>query len=134
MQISGKSVAGHFNNTSFPKFLSIMPLKNKSRRIKKGVILLIVCCLSITFYLLYYQLWYKSEHVDSKIFRLASVLSAHKSDIWSVEFSPDGRFLASGGVDSTVKIWNKETGFILLNLKQPSDVTDLSFSPDGKYI
>ena len=111
-----------------------MPLKNKSRRIKKGLILLIVCCLSITFYLLYYQLWYKSEHVDSKIFRLASVLAAHKSDVWSVEFSPDGRFLASGGVDSTVKIWDKETGFILLNLKQPSGVTDLSFSPDGKYI
>jgi WD40 repeat protein len=56
--------------------------------------------------------------------------------VWSLAFSPDGKFLAVGGRDSPVRFWDLETD-------DPSDaVTDLksdrfgnfAFSPDGTLI
>ena len=36
-------------------------------------------------------------------------LRAHDTPIWSLASSPDGRFLASGGRDGLVKIWDTVT-------------------------
>ena len=110
-----------------------MPMKNKKSRNKK-IIWLAGFLLLIVSYLTYYQLWYTSEKVESNIFKLNKVFSTHNSDVWAVKFSHDGNWLASGSVDSTVKIWNKENGTLLLNLKQPGGVTYLAFSPDGNYL
>lgn len=85
-------------------------------------------------YLTYYQLWYKSEKADSNIFILHKVLAAHTAEVWSVKFSPDGNWLASGSVDSTVKIWNKQDGKLFLNLKHPAGITYVTFSPDGNLL
>ena len=111
-----------------------MEKKNKRSRSKKGIIALAVFLFLVFCFLTCYQLWYKSERVDSNIFQLKRVLSGHHSDIWSAKFSPDGNWLASGSVDSTVKIWNKEDGRLVLTLKQPSGVTHLDISPDGNYL
>ena len=111
-----------------------MSIKNKKSRTKKGILWLAGFSLLIVCFLTYYQVWYKSEKVDGNIFKLNTVLSAHHSDVWAVKFSPDGIWLASGSVDSTVNVWNKENGALALNLKQPSGVTYLAFSPDGNYL
>lgn len=114
--------------------MNFMPPKNKKVKSKKrilwfsGFILLIFC------FLAYYQLWYKSEKIESNIFKLNAVFSSHNSDVWTVMFSPDGNWLASGSVDSTVKVWNKENRELVLTLKQPSGVTYLAFSRDGNYL
>ncbi|BGP16182.1 hypothetical protein JCM10213_001398 [Rhodosporidiobolus nylandii] len=55
--------------------------------------------------------------------------------VTSVVFSPDGKFLAAGSLDTVVRIWDAETGQLLDKLKGHKDsVYSVGFSPDGKFL
>ena len=59
----------------------------------------------------------------------------HAAWVNSVCYSPDGKYIASGSDDKTVKIWEVETGRELRTLRGHSyDVNSVCYSPDGKYI
>lgn len=38
------------------------------------------------------------------------VLQGHTGAVWTVAISSDGRTLASGGVDQTIRLWDLQTG------------------------
>ena len=61
-------------------------------------------------------------------------LEGHKDIVWDVNFSPDGKLLASGSRDKSVKIWRTD-GSLLQTLKgHDESITSLNFSPDGSLL
>ena len=56
----------------------------------------------------------------------------HSAAVHSVAFSPDGRYILSGGHDRTLKLWDVSTGKELRSFG--GNITSTAFSPDGRYI
>jgi len=64
----------------------------------------------------------------------------HNQPVLSVAFSPDGKTLASGSGDQTVRLWNVADGTLLNTLIHTREgtfmsvVSSVAFSPDGKTL
>jgi WD40 repeat protein len=75
----------------------------------------------------------------------------HRDAVYCVAFSPDGKFLVSGGSDRSIKVWNVADGSVIRelvnpNLKVPTGplsfppqahpgwVYSVRYTPDGKYL
>ncbi len=62
-------------------------------------------------------------------------LHGHHDAILSIALSPDGRLLATGSYDQTIRIWDLETGTERRTLTgHNGGVFGLSFRPDGKVL
>ncbi|REJ48868.1 MAG: protein kinase [Microcystis aeruginosa TA09] len=86
--------------------------------------------------------YFKSQEINSpqeKKFSEHSfpdkTLTGHSDSVQSVVYSPDGRYLASGSIDQTIKIWEVATGKELRTLTGHSGgVFLVVYSPDGRYL
>lgn len=58
----------------------------------------------------------------------------HTRVVYAVAFSPDGRFLASGGVNKEIKIWNLETRSEIKSYSTSHEIINLAFSPNGRFL
>jgi WD40 repeat protein/predicted Ser/Thr protein kinase len=65
-------------------------------------------------------------------FRLNQTLAGHTDSVMPVVFSPDGKILASGSADRSIKLWDVQSGTLKQTLTGHSNgVHSLEFSPDG---
>ncbi len=61
-----------------------------------------------------------------------ALLQGHDNAVQSLATDPNGRWLASGSADSTVKLWNLDSKVLRRTLRGHGDfISTLSFSPDG---
>ena len=59
-----------------------------------------------------------------------STYHGHTNWVAAVAWSPDGKYLASAGLDTTVQLWNATTGKALLSYIGHA----IAWSPDGKHL
>ena len=68
-------------------------------------------------------------------YRPSLILRGHKKAVSAVQFSPDGKKIASCSADGTVKIWNAESGKLEHTLEgHLAGISTLAWSPDSKLI
>jgi WD40 repeat protein len=70
----------------------------------------------------------------SQVVQLAE-LSGHTGAVYSITWSPDGAYLASGSSDSTIRIWDSKTGQSLRTLDSKLDsVWGAAWSPTDNML
>lgn len=67
-------------------------------------------------------------------------LKGHEQDIYSLDFSRDGKTIVSGSGDQTARIWDMDSGRCMYVLTvgdtdlKDAGVTSVAISPDGYYV
>jgi WD40 repeat protein len=62
-------------------------------------------------------------------------LGVHQGAITALAFSPDGKLLASGSADTTIRVWDPNNPQALLTLSgHTAPVTRVEFSTDGSVL
>lgn len=64
-----------------------------------------------------------------------TVVILNNSPVYSAEFSPNERYLVTASEDGVAKVWNSETGELVLELRgHTAKVSHASFSNNGGYV
>jgi WD40 repeat protein len=72
---------------------------------------------------------------DLKTGKKLREFKAHEKEVASAVFSPDGKYIVSGGKDKVVILWEVATGRVVKKFSDhPAEIQSVSFSSDGKKL
>jgi WD40 repeat protein len=76
------------------------------------------------------------ELVDADTLKRRAVLPGSESSRFFAQFSPDGRYILSGGIGGWVRVWSSETGRLVGSVFAGNTETVLwaAMSPDGRML
>ena len=74
------------------------------------------------------------EAVDLPTGAERATLIGHRTEVLSLAFSPDGKTLATGGRDGTIKLWDVLAGERRTLRGHSKLVKSIAFSPDGRNL
>src|SRR5438067_777201 len=99
-------------------------MKTKVGRMQRVAVWLGVACLGLLL-----------PPLSAREAKLRATLKGHTEAVTSVAYSPDGKTLASGSGDKTIRLWDVQWGKERATLKGHRDyVPSVSFSPHGKTL
>ncbi|KAF9983197.1 hypothetical protein BGZ75_005330 [Mortierella antarctica] len=77
-----------------------------------------------------------SSKTDGRQFYLKNDLKGHQGAVYAVQYSPDGRYLATGSFDKTVRIWDGTTNQNELYVLKGHglNISDLAWSHDSSLL
>jgi WD40 repeat protein/uncharacterized caspase-like protein len=75
------------------------------------------------------------ELIDSSSGQIIKKMAGHAGRISSIAFRPDGKMIATGADDKTIRLWDPESGVERKQLLGHSSwIGDLVYSPDNKWL
>ena len=81
---------------------------------------------------------YSDHHIrvfDLSDGQLKQAWKAHEQSVFCLNYSPDGRWLLSGGRDAHLKVWNPHAGYAEAQsiVAHMYTINHVSYRPDGRY-
>ena len=78
---------------------------------------------------------FPTPEVTFELIEPLATLEGHTGKVWSLDFSPDGKLLASGSVDNTLRLWRvHEAALLRTMLGHPFPILSVKFSPSGIHL
>jgi len=72
--------------------------------------------------------------LDARTGEQTATLKGHRDGTTGIAFSPDGRLLATGGMDGMVRVGDLTTKKLVRTLEHQAQVRGVAFSPDGETV
>lgn len=99
----------------------------------KRTLIILTPLIIILLILSYYQLLYKSPRIENGIASPSLIFDQHRNIVTAVRFGRVDSLIVSASVDSTIRVWRRETGKVIKEIRLPSAIAYMDLSGDGLY-